>query len=69
MSGDAFYEVLRTHNRITTIFGNPGSSEMPQPRDFPGDFTHVLALHSGVDMGMAEEGFAHAARWHPISLA
>jgi hypothetical protein len=25
---DAFYEILRTHG-ITTIFGNPGSNELP----------------------------------------
>lgn len=33
MSGrDAFYEILRTHG-ITTVFGNPGSNELPLLRD------------------------------------
>jgi hypothetical protein len=31
---DAFYEVLRTHG-ITTIFGNPGSNELPLLSDMP----------------------------------
>jgi thiamine pyrophosphate-dependent acetolactate synthase large subunit-like protein len=31
---DAFYEVLRTHG-ITTIFGNPGSNELPMLSDLP----------------------------------
>jgi Thiamine pyrophosphate enzyme, N-terminal TPP binding domain len=34
---NAFHEVLRAHG-ITTIFGNPGSNELPLLRDFPGDF-------------------------------
>jgi benzoylformate decarboxylase len=47
---DAFYEVLRTHG-ITTIFGNPGSNELPLLRDFPNDFRYVLALQEGAAMG------------------
>ncbi len=35
---DAFHEVLRSQG-ITTIFGNPGSNELPLLRDFPDDFT------------------------------
>jgi hypothetical protein len=53
---DAFYEVLRAHG-ITTIFGNPGSNELPLLRDFPGDFRYILALHEGAAIGMAD-GFA-----------
>jgi thiamine pyrophosphate-dependent acetolactate synthase large subunit-like protein len=53
---DAFYEVLRTHG-IATIFGNPGSNELPLLRDFPGGFTYVLALQEGAAIGMAD-GFA-----------
>ena len=30
---DAFYEILRAHG-ITTIFGNPGSNELPMLQDF-----------------------------------
>jgi benzoylformate decarboxylase len=55
---DAFYEVLRAHG-ITTIFGNPGSNELPLLRDFPGDFRYILALQEGAAIGMAD-GFAQA---------
>jgi benzoylformate decarboxylase len=55
---DAFYAVLRTHG-ITTIFGNPGSNELPLLRDFPADFRYILALHEGAAIGMAD-GFARA---------
>jgi benzoylformate decarboxylase len=55
---DAFYEVLRTHG-ITTIFGNPGSSELPLLRDFPSDFRYILALQEGAAIGMAD-GYALA---------
>lgn len=41
---DAFYEVLRTRG-ITTIFGNPGSNELPLLRDFPDGFTYVGQPH------------------------
>jgi thiamine pyrophosphate-dependent acetolactate synthase large subunit-like protein len=33
---DAFFEVLGSHG-ITTIFGCPGSNELPLLRDFPDD--------------------------------
>jgi len=55
---DAFYEVLRSH-QITTVFGNPGSNELPLLRDFPDDFTYVLALHEGAAVAMAD-GYAQA---------
>jgi hypothetical protein len=55
---DAFYEILRTHG-ITTIFGNPGSNELPLLRDLPDDFRYVLALQEGAAIGMAD-GFAQA---------
>src|ERR1700743_643995 len=55
---DAFYEVLRPHG-ITTVFGNPGSNELPLLRDFPADFRYVLALQEGAAIGMAD-GFAQA---------
>ena len=29
---------------ITTVFGNPGSTELPFLKDFPDDFRYVLAL-------------------------
>ncbi len=55
---DAFYDVLRSHG-ITTIFGNPGSNELPLLRDFPDDFRYVLSLHEGGAIGMAD-GYALA---------
>jgi benzoylformate decarboxylase len=55
---DAFYEVLRTHG-ITTIFGNPGSNELPLLSDFPDDFRYILALQEGAAIGIAD-GFAQA---------
>jgi len=55
---DAFYEVLRSHG-ITTIFGNPGSNELPLLSGLPDDFRYVLALQEGAAIGMAD-GFAQA---------
>lgn len=55
---DAFFEVLRSHG-ITTVFGNPGSNELPLLRDFPDDFSYVLALHEGAAIAMAD-GYALA---------
>ena len=45
----------------TTIFGNPGSTELPMFRDFPGDFRYVLALQEMVAVSMAD-GYAQATR-------
>jgi benzoylformate decarboxylase len=44
---------------MTTIFGNPGSTELPMFRDFPDDFRYVLGLQESVVLGMAD-GFAQA---------
>ena len=55
---DAFYEILRAHG-ITTIFGNPGSNELPLLSGLPDDFRYVLALQEGAAIGMAD-GFAQA---------
>ena len=55
---DAFYEVLRAHG-IKTIFGNPGSNELPLLSDFPGDFRYIHALQEGAAIGMAD-GYAQA---------
>src|SRR3954469_9701623 len=54
------YDLLRQHG-LTTIFGNPGSNELPFLKDFPSDFRYVLGLHEGVVLGMAD-GFAPATR-------
>ena len=53
---DVTYDLLRRHG-ITTVFGNPGSNELPFLKDFPADFRYFLALHEGVAMGMAD-GYA-----------
>jgi benzoylformate decarboxylase len=55
---DACYEILRSHG-ITTIFGNPGSNELPLLSGMPDDFRYVLALQEGAAIGMAD-GFAPA---------
>jgi benzoylformate decarboxylase len=56
---EATFDLLRTHG-MTTIFGNPGSTELPMLADFPDDFTYVLGLQELVVMGMAD-GFAQAS--------
>src|SRR5260370_29285627 len=55
---DLTYDLLRQHG-VTTVFGNPGSNELPFLKDFPSDFRYFLALHEGVAVGMAD-GFAQA---------
>jgi benzoylformate decarboxylase len=55
---DAFYEILPTHG-ITTVFGNPGSNELPLLQDFPDDLRYILALQDGAAIGMAD-GYAQA---------
>jgi benzoylformate decarboxylase len=52
-------EILRQNN-LTTIFGNPGSNELPFLQDFPEDFQYVLGLHEGAVISMAD-GFAQAS--------
>ena len=52
------YELLRAHG-MTTIFGNPGSNELPFLSHFPSDFRYILGLHEGVVLGMAD-GYAQA---------
>jgi benzoylformate decarboxylase len=56
---DATFDLLRAHG-MTTIFGNPGSTELPMLKDFPDDFTYVLGLQELVVVGMAD-GFAQAS--------
>ena len=55
---EAVFDLLRTRG-MTTIFGNPGSTELPMLRDFPADFRYVLGLQEIVAVGMAD-GFAQA---------
>jgi len=44
---------------MTTMFGNPGSTELPMLSEFPADFTYVLGLQEAVAVGMAD-GYAQA---------
>ena len=46
---------------LTTVFGNPGSTELPMFRDFPDDFRYILGLQESVVLGMAD-GFAQTTR-------
>jgi benzoylformate decarboxylase len=56
---EAAFDLFRTHG-MTSIFGNPGSTELPLLKDFPADFTYVLGLQELVVVGMAD-GFAQAS--------
>ncbi len=52
---------LLSELRMTTIFGNPGSTELPLFRDFPEEFHYVLGLQESLVVGMAD-GYAQATR-------
>jgi benzoylformate decarboxylase len=56
---EATFELFRERG-MTTMFGNPGSTELPMLRDFPSDFRYVLGLQEAVVVGMAD-GFAQAS--------
>jgi benzoylformate decarboxylase len=56
---EASFELFRA-NRMTTMFGNPGSTELPMLAGWPDDFTYVLGLQEAVVVGMAD-GFAQAS--------
>lgn len=45
---------------ITTIFGNPGSTELPMLSQMPGEISYVLALQEASAVGIAD-GFAQAS--------
>ena len=53
------FELFREHG-MTTMFGNPGSTELPMLADYPSDFSYVLGLQEAVVVGMAD-GFAQAS--------
>jgi benzoylformate decarboxylase len=55
----ASFDLLRAHG-MTTIFGNPGSTELPMLASFPSDFRYVLGLQEAVVVGMAD-GYAQAS--------
>jgi benzoylformate decarboxylase len=53
---DAVFDVLRQRG-LTTVFANPGSTEVTFLGGLPDDFRFVLGLHEGALVGMAT-GFA-----------
>ena len=55
---DATFNLLRRLG-LTTIFGNPGSTEQPFLKNFPSDFEYVLGLQEATAVAMAD-GFAQA---------
>src|SRR3954454_19353916 len=56
---EATFDMLRARG-MTTVFGNPGSTELPMLGDFPSDFDYVLGLQEAVVIGMAD-GFSQAS--------
>ncbi len=54
----ATHDLMRARG-MTTVFGNPGSTELGFLHGFPADLRYVLALHEGVAVGMAD-GYAQA---------
>jgi benzoylformate decarboxylase len=57
---DAVIDLMRRLG-MTSVFGNPGSTELPMFRDFPEDFRYVLGLQEATVVGMVD-GFAQATR-------
>jgi benzoylformate decarboxylase len=56
---DAAFELFRLRG-MTTMFGNPGSTELPMLADYPADFRYILGLQEAVVVGMAD-GYAQAS--------
>jgi benzoylformate decarboxylase len=57
---DATRELLRELG-LTTVFGNPGTTEVPFLTDWPDDFHYVLGLQESAVVAMAD-GYAQATR-------
>ncbi|MGN6117476.1 MAG: benzoylformate decarboxylase [Nitrobacter sp.] len=57
---DATLDLLRAFG-IKTVFGNPGSTELPFLSDWPDDIDYVLGLQEASVVGMAD-GYAQATR-------
>src|SRR3954463_13112318 len=57
---EATFDLLRAYG-MTTIFGNPGSTEQPFLENLPADFRYVLGLQEASAIAMAD-GFAQATR-------
>jgi benzoylformate decarboxylase len=56
---EATLELFRARG-MTTIFGNPGSTELPMLAGLPSDFSYVLGLQEAVVVAMAD-GYAQAS--------
>jgi len=56
---DAAFELFRLRG-MTTIFGNPGSTELGMLAGYPSDFRYILGLQEAVVVGMAD-GYAQAS--------
>src|SRR5512146_916027 len=56
---EATFDLFRERG-MTTMFGNPGSTELPMLAEFPDDFRYVLGLQEAVVVGMAD-GYAQAS--------
>jgi benzoylformate decarboxylase len=56
---EATIELLRERG-MTTLFGNPGSTELPMLAEFPEDFRYILGLQEAVAVGIAD-GYAQAS--------
>src|SRR3954469_9436902 len=57
---DATRELLRELG-LTTVFGNPGTTEVPFLTDWPDDFDYVLGLQESAVVAMAD-AYAQATR-------
>lgn len=55
---EATWALMRAHG-MTTVFGNPGSTELGLFLGWPDDFRYVLGLQESVVLGMAD-GYAQA---------
>jgi benzoylformate decarboxylase len=62
---EATYSLLRRLG-LTTVFGNPGSTEQPFLKNFPKDFQYVLGLQEASVVAMAD-GFAQGTK-KPVLL-
>ena len=63
---DAAFDVLREHG-LTTLFANPGSTEISLLADLPDDLRFVLGLHESSVVGMAT-GFALGRREPALAI-
>jgi benzoylformate decarboxylase len=57
---EATYNLLRNLG-LTTVFGNPGSTEQPFLKNFPKDFQYVLGLQEASVVAMAD-GYSQATK-------